>query len=248
MQPGAARAGAAPPIFSRNDALYGVGSMNTATIIGHTGVVGSRVVHHLLSRGDVGRVIGLGRRPAPLQHERLESRVVDLQSAHSISAELPDDLGVAISCIGTTLRKAGSKAAFRAVDHDAVLAFAEAARAKNARRFLLLSSIGASAHSRSFYLQTKGQTEDDLAKLGFPQLTIVRPSLIDDQGTRGEHRLGERLALSLGRAIFSLVGKTHRYAPVTADVIARALVRLAFDEAAERVRFIESDRIHELGR
>jgi len=231
---------------SKNEEKNG---MNTVAIIGHTGVVGSRVAHHLLSRADVGLVVGLGRRPAPLQDERLDFRRVDLQSATAIASRLPDDVTVAISCIGTTLRKAGSQAAFRAVDHDAVLAFAEAAHAKGARRFLLLSSIGARAGSRSFYLRVKGQTEDDLVKLGFGQVTILRPSLIDDEGTRPEQRVGERLALSLGGAFFSLFGKTqHRYAPIAADVIARALVRLAFDETTERGRIVESDRLQELGR
>lgn len=223
--------------------------MNTVAVIGHTGVVGSRVVHQLLSREDVGRVIALGRRPASFGDTRLESRVVLLErGAASIASELPDGLGVAVSCIGTTMKKAGSRPAFRAVDHDAVLAFAEAARDRGARRFLFLSSIGASARSRSFYLQTKGETEDALTKLGFPQLTILRPSLIDDQGARPEHRLGERLALSVSRALFGVLGKAHGYAPVSADVIARALVRLAFDEAADRARVVESDQIHALGR
>jgi uncharacterized protein YbjT (DUF2867 family) len=222
--------------------------MSTVAIIGHTGVVGSRAVQHLLSRDDIGRVVSLGRRAAPVQHERLVFRAVDLESSTAITSELPGDLDVAISCIGTTLRKAGSKPAFRAIDHDAVLAFAEAARGKGARRFLLISSIGASARSRSFYLQTKGETEDELTNLGFAQLTILRPSLIDDQNARAERRVGERLALSFSRAFFSLAGKTHRYAPIAADVIARALVHLAFDDTKERVRIVESDRLHELAR
>ncbi len=223
--------------------------MSIVAIIGHTGVVGSRVAEHLVARDDVSRVVALGRRPALIQHERLVSRIVELQSAAAIAHELPDDLTVAISCLGTTLRKAGSRAAFRAVDHDAVLAFAEAARGKGARRFLFVSSIGANAKARSFYLQTKGLTEQELARLGFPQLSIVRPSLIDDQGARTEHRLGEQLALSLGRAVFSRIGKAHhRYAPIPADVIARALVQLASDETTDRVRVVESDRLHELGR
>jgi uncharacterized protein YbjT (DUF2867 family) len=222
--------------------------MSTVAIIGGSGVVGSRTIQHLLARDDVARVIAIGRRPAPVEHERLVSRVADLQSRTAIAAELPDILGVAISCIGTTMKKAGSKAAFRAVDHDAVLAFGEAARGKAARRFLLVSGLGANPRSSNFYLRTKGAVEDRLAKLGFSQLTIVRPSLIDDEGTRPEQRLGERLALPLSRAVFSLVGKTHRYAPIRADVIARALVRLAFDDTTERVRIVESDRLHEIGR
>ena len=222
--------------------------MTTVAMIGASGVVGARAAHHLLSRKDVGRLVSLGRRPAPLQHDKLESRVVDLQSSSALGAELPDTLGVAISCIGTTMKKAGSRAAFRAVDHDAVLAFGEAARSKGARRFLLVSALGANARSSNFYLQTKGQAEEALALLGFPQLTVLRPSLIDDEGARSEHRFGERLALPLSRALFSVIGKAHRYAPISADSIARALVQLAFDETAERVRIVESDRLHELAR
>ena len=222
--------------------------MTTVAIIGASGVVGSRAAHHLLARDEVGSVVSLGRRPAPFGHEKLVSRVVDLQSSTAMAAELPDNLGVALSCLGTTMKKAGSRAAFRAIDHDAVLAFGEAARGKGAQRFLLVSALGANPRSGNFYLQTKGQAEDALAQLGFSQLTILRPSLIDDQGARAEHRLGERLALPLSRALFSLVGATHRYAPISADSIARALVRLAFDETSERVRIVESDRLHELAR
>ncbi|WP_437595112.1 NAD(P)H-binding protein [Sorangium sp. So ce1000] len=222
--------------------------MRTVAIIGASGVVGSRVLEHLLAREDVGRVIALGRRVVSVQHPKLESRVVDLQRAAAMIAELPDGVDVAISAIGTTLKNAGSQAAFRAVDHDAVLAFANAARSKGAQRFLFVSSVRADAGSGSFYLRTKGEVEDGLAQLGFPQLIVLRPSLIDDQGARPEHRFGERLALSISRALFSLVGnKTHRFAPIPADVIARALVRLAFDSSHERSRIIESDRLHELG-
>lgn len=221
--------------------------MKTVAIIGASGVVGSRTTRELLARADVARVVALGRRPAPLQHERLISRVVDLQSRAAIAAELPDGLDVAISCIGTTMKQAGSKQAFRAVDHDAVIAFGQAARDKGVRRFLAVSALGANAHASNFYLRTKGEADDGLCRLDFPQLTIVRPSLIDDDGARPDRRIGERIALPLSRALFSIVGKTHRYAPIRADVIARALVQLAFDDAPEAVRIVESDRLHQLG-
>ena len=222
--------------------------MSSVAIIGATGVVGSRVLEQLLARADVGRVVALGRRSPALRHDKLSSPVVDLQSASAMAAELPAGVDVAISALGTTIANAGSRAAFRAVDHDAVLAFASAARTQGAQRFLLVSALGANARSGNFYLQTKGQVEDALAQLGFAQLSILRPSLIDDQGTRPEHRFGERLALPLSRALFSVIGKTHRYAPIAADVIARALVRLAFDASTERLRIVESDQLHALGR
>jgi len=221
--------------------------MKTVAIIGASGVVGSRALRELLARSDVTRVIALGRRPAPVEHERVSSRVVDLQSRAAIAAELPDDVAIAISCIGTTMKKAGSKEAFRAIDHDAVIAFGQAARDKGVPRFVMVSALGADARSGNFYLKTKGEADDGLTRLEFAQLTVLRPSLIDDDGTRAEARLGERIALPITRAVFSIVGKTNRYAPIRADVIARALVRLAFDDATEPVRIIDSDRIHSLG-
>jgi uncharacterized protein YbjT (DUF2867 family) len=222
--------------------------MSTVAIAGASGVVGSRALQHLLARPEVDRVIAVGRRPLEVQHPKLRSAVVDLRDAAAISQALPDGLAAAVSCLGTTLRQAGSREAFRAVDLGAVVAFGEAARARGARRFLLVSAIGASARSASFYLRTKGEAEVALAALGFRALTVLRPSFIDDEGARRDVRMGERLALPVARALFSVVGRRSRWAPVKADVIARALVRLALDDgAAGPVRFVESDALHALG-
>ena len=217
-------------------------------IVGASGVVGSRALDHLLASDDVGGVVALGRRVLPVQHEKLVSRIADFGSKTAIASEIPDGTAVAICCLGTTLKRAGSKDAFRAVDHDAVVAFADGARAKGARRFVLVSSIGADPGARNFYLKTKGETEDAVGRLGYPQLTVLRPSFIDDEGTRGEYRALEKLTLPVARLVFSVVGKTTRYAPVSADVIGRAIVRLAFDDTAERVRVVESAALHALGR
>ena len=216
-------------------------------IAGASGVVGARVLHHLLRREDVDRVIAVGRRMLPLQHEKLVSKIVDLQNRTAIAAEIPEGTGTAFCCLGTTMKRAGSKEAFRAVDYDAVVAFAQAGLERGARRFLLVSSIGASASSANFYQKTKGEAEEALAGLGYAQLTVLRPSLIDDEGARGDDRPAERLTLPVARFVFGIVGKTRRYAPISADVIARAMVRLAFDSTTDRVRLVESDQLHRLG-
>ena len=222
--------------------------MNTVVIAGASGVVGARVLHHLLRRDDdVARVIVLGRRILPLQHEKLVSKVVDLQNTAAVAAEIPEGTAVAFCCLGTTMKRAGSMDAFRAVDHDAVLAFGQAALAKGARRFLLTSSVGARAGSANFYQRTKGEVEDALARLGYAQLTILRPSLIDDEGARRDYRAGERLVLPLARFVFAVIGRTRRYAPISADVIAKAMIHLAFDNTTDRVRRVESDELHRLG-
>lgn len=217
--------------------------MHIVAIAGASGIVGRRALHHLLACPDVARVIAVGRRTLPLQHEKLDSRIADLQSRSAITAVLPAGLGVAICCLGM----AGSKDAFRSVDHDAVVAFADAALERGAQRFVLLSSLGADARARNFYLRTKGETEEAVARLGYTQLTVLRPSFIDDQGARTENRPLERLVLPLARAVFSIIGRTTRYSPVPADVIGKALVHVAFDETTERVRIVESERIHALG-
>ena len=221
--------------------------MTTVAIIGASGVVGSRILSLLLDRDDVSRVIALGRRPVAVQHSKLESRVVDLLNVERVAAELPDRLELAISAIGTTIKRAGSQAAFRAIDHDAVLTLAQAARTRGAARFAVVSGLGANPRSRNFYLRTKGEMEQALGQLGFDELVVLHPSLIDDQGTRSEHRLGERVALPVSRALFSIIGRTHRFAPISADVIARALVRLVFERSSERLRVVESDALHALG-
>ena len=218
-------------------------------IAGASGIVGTRALQHLLARDDVAHVVAVGRRVLPLQHDKLVSKIVDLQSKSATASEIPDGTAVAICCLGTTLKQAGSKEAFRAVDYDAILAFAEAAREKRVERFVLVSSIGASPRAGSFYLRTKGETEDALARLNFSHLVVVRPSFIDDQGMRRDYRPLERLTLPLARVIFSIVGKTSRYAPISADVIGKAVVRLALDDTAtERVHIVESEQLHELGK
>jgi uncharacterized protein YbjT (DUF2867 family) len=220
--------------------------MKTVAIAGASGVVGTHVLRRLLERGDVGQVIALGRRPLAVEHDKLTSKVVDLLNRTAVAAAIPEGIGAALCCLGTTMKRAGSKEAFRAVDHDAVVAFGEAALARGAQRFLLVSSVGADSRARSFYLRTKGETEQALARLGYAQLTILRPSLLDDEGARREFRATERLMLPLARLLFAVVGQTTRYAPVPADVVARAMVRLAFDDGGERVRIVESEQLHSL--
>lgn len=222
--------------------------MKNIVIVGASGVVGSRTLEHLLACDGVSGIVALGRHQLPVHHGKLVSKVVDLQSSTALARETPGDAAIAICCLGTTMKQAGSKHAFRAVDHDAVVAFGEAALGRGAQRFLLVSATGANTRSRNFYLKTKGEAEEALARLGFSQLTVLRPSFIDDQGARTDYRPAERIGLPLSRALFSILGKTHRYAPIRADVIAKALVRLAFDDTTEQLRIIESDQLHALGR
>jgi uncharacterized protein YbjT (DUF2867 family) len=221
--------------------------MKTIAITGASGVVGSRALEHLLAREEVTEVIALGRRALDVQHEKLVSKVVDLQSVDALAGAIPDGTSVAICSLGTTMKKAGSKAAFRAVDYDAVVAFAGAARRKDVQRFVLVSSAGANPHARFFYVKVKGEAEEAIERLGFEQFTVLRPSFLDDEGSRPETRAGERFVLGVSRALFSVIGRQSRYAPIRADVVGRAIARLALDATTERVRKLESDQLHSAG-
>lgn len=215
-------------------------------ITGATGAVGRRALHHTLEDAQVARVVALGRRALPQAHPKLQSVVVDLGDQAAVAAALADGLDGAICALGTTMKQAGSKAAFRAVDFDAVVTFARAARERGARRFVLVSSMGASSSSSNFYLHTKGQAEDAVAALGFEAVHLLRPSILDDEGARAGGRPGERVGLAVMRGLAAVIGRTHRYSPISVDVVGRAAARLATASGAG-VQVHLSDAIHTVG-
>jgi uncharacterized protein YbjT (DUF2867 family) len=162
--------------------------------------------------------------------------------ADLIAAERP---AVLISCLGTTIRQAGSQEAFRAVDHDLVLAAARGARAGGASHMIAISSVGAATKSGNFYLRTKGETEDDLVALGFDRLDLLRPGLL--RGDRpGPQRLAEGLATIAAPLTDALLhGGFRRYRSIPADMVAEAIVRLTRHKAAG-VHIHENDAIRAL--
>ncbi len=210
--------------------------MKTLLIAGATGLVGRAVLRLALADAAITRVVAPTRRAPEWRHEKLSNPVVDF-------AALPADaawwrVDAVICTLGTTIKKAGSQAAFREVDYVYPLAVAWLARAAGARAFALTSSMGANAKSGAFYLRTKGETERELAALGFESATIVRPSLIG--GERDERRWAE----AWGLRIFSAIGPVlpRRYRVVPAERIAATLLAAA-GEARPGVRIVESEAI-----
>jgi uncharacterized protein YbjT (DUF2867 family) len=195
-----------------------------ALLAGATGLVGALTLRRLLADPRWARVTTLVRRPTGVAHERLDERLVDFATLDNNEA-LPRATA-AICALGTTMKKAGSRDAFRAVDLHAVVAFARAARAAGADTFALVSSAGADARSRTFYLKTKGEAEAAVAALGFPSLTVLRPGVL--LGDRGESRPGEAIARAILPFVSPLLAGPFRpYRPIGADVVAAALVRAA---------------------
>jgi uncharacterized protein YbjT (DUF2867 family) len=152
----------------------------------------------------------------------------------------------AFCCLGTTIKDAGSREAFRAVDHAAVLAFAWAAQRAGAQRFFVVSALGADPASRVFYNRVKGETDAALEILGFSTLGIFRPSLL--LGRRERPRLGERLmAAVLWIAEPMMFGRLRKYRAIDAVIVARAMMRCSFGKPGRGVLVFNSDEIQDLG-
>jgi uncharacterized protein YbjT (DUF2867 family) len=186
----------------------------TAVIAGASGLVGGHLLRLLLEDGSWDRVVSLGRRELDLRHPRLEQQVVDFAELRDLPA-----CATAFSCLGTTINAAGSQEAFRAVDHDAVVALAEAAHRAGAQQFLHVTALGASPGSRIFYNRVKGETERDVAASGVPATVAFRPSMLD--GPRDETRPAERLGLLAMRAAGPMLG---RFRPTKVTDLAAAMV------------------------
>lgn len=191
--------------------------MTTLLIAGATGLVGGHALRIALDDARVTRVVAPTRRPLQ-PHPNLHNPIVDFDALPADAAWWKVD---AVACaLGTTLRDAGSREAFRRVDFDYVRAIAVHARAGGALSFALVSSIGADATSRTFYLRTKGEAEDAVVTCGYPSVTVLRPSVIG--GTRARTRPAEHIAMRALDALRPLVPRRYRVVP--AERIARVLV------------------------
>jgi uncharacterized protein YbjT (DUF2867 family) len=188
-------------------------------IAGATGLVGKSILQGLLDDPDVVRVYALGRRAPPVVHRKLDARTVDFSALPTLPEA--DEVYLAL---GTTIKQAGSQAAFRAVDYEANLAVARAALVAGAKRAGLVSAMGAGAKSRIFYSRVKGELEAELARLPFTGLAIARPSLL--VGSREDLgqpvRPGELWGVRLNRVLGFLI--PANYKPIAASDVAAALL------------------------
>lgn len=188
-------------------AAVAVAGARTVLVAGASGLVGREILQGLLADDTVAAVHTLGRRPLPLQHPRLTQHAVDFTALPALPAA--DEAYIAL---GTTIKVAGSQQAFRAVDFDAVVAVATAAKAAGARRLGVVSAMGADARSGIFYNRVKGEMEGALSALGFDTLVIARPSfLAGDRESLGQPlRPGEKLALNVSRWLGFLAPANYR--------------------------------------
>jgi uncharacterized protein YbjT (DUF2867 family) len=214
-------------------------NQRTALLVGATGLVGGNCMERLLANESYEKVKILLRKPYSFDHPKLEHHVVDFsrldQHAQIINA---DDV---FCCLGTTIKVAGSQEAFRRVDFTYPVQVGAIAAKNGAHQFLIVTALGADAHSKIFYNRVKGEVEEALSKVPFEGLHIFRPSLL--LGDRKEYRLAEKIGSAAMRTIsIIMAGPLKKYRPIEARVVASAMVATATSDRTG-INIYESDQI-----
>lgn len=199
----------------------------SALIVGASGLVGSHCLNTLLEDDYYNKVVSLGRRTLPIDHEKLEQHVVDFEklNAHATLFQV-DHI---FCCLGTTIKKAGTKANFRKVDYHYPVAVAKLGLEHGAQCFSIITALGANSESWIFYNKVKGDVEKTIKQLDYPSVHIFQPSLL--MGDRKETRIGEQIGAGFFRVMNPFfAGPLGKYKAIEAHVVGRTMVICAKQE------------------
>ena len=207
-----------------------------ALVIGATGAVGKDLVQQLIEDSSVERVDIFVRREVKIPAAKVVAHVVDFDHPETWADQLQGD--VLFSCMGTTIKAAGSQEAQWKVDYTYQYEAAKAARANGVKTYVLVSAIGANPKSKVFYTRMKGELDEAVQKLGFEGCFILRPPSLIRKGT---DRIGEKAGIVAIRA-FNAIGLMRNYTPMPTEAVAAAMIRLA-KSGRKGVEIIESQDI-----
>ncbi|MDF9800666.1 uncharacterized protein YbjT (DUF2867 family) [Catalinimonas alkaloidigena] len=209
-----------------------------ALIAGATGLIGSELLRILKHHPYYQKVYVLTRRPLDISHERITEIIVNFDELSAADLPQIDDI---YCCLGTTMKKAGSKEGFRKVDYDYPLKLAKLGKEKGARQYLIVTALGADKKSRFFYNQVKGEAEEAIAATGYEALHIFRPSIL--LGDRGENRTGERIGQVMMNVMSPLMlGTLKKYRPIEGKNVAEAMF-IAAKQNLKGPHLFESEKI-----
>lgn len=211
-----------------------------ALLIGATGATGTDLLKKLLNDTSFDEVAVFVRKPIAVTNDKLKVHVVDFDRPEEWSHLVKGD--VAFSCLGTTLKAAGSKEAQRKVDYDYQYNFARTAKENNVAHFILVSSFGADSKSDFFYSQIKGELEDAVKKLTFKKTTIFNPGMLQRKNT---DRPGEVVAQKVLQFI-NMLGLFKKHKPLPTEVLAQAMMNAAKNQT-NSYDIVKLNAIHELG-
>lgn len=219
--------------------------MKVIVVAGATGLVGSALMELLVKDVTVIRIFVLARRALEIQHPKVETLITDFVDLKGFKNKIKQ-ANVLYCCIGTTIKTAGSEAAFHAVDYGIPLKLAALAQEAEIPKFIAISSLGADVESRNFYLRTKGEMERDIAaNYKFKKLAFLRPSML--LGPRKEFRLAERVG-QLVMVVFSglMRGRFRKFRPIHDTSVAKSMISIS--SSLNNQRIYESSELEWLGK
>lgn len=216
----------------------------TAVVLGATGAVGRQLVIQLSQRQDVIKIILISRREVDISEvfpgavaSKINHYVVDFEQLEQQAKPIIPAGSVGFIALGTTQKQAGSKAAFRQIDHGLVLAFARACKAAKVSKLAVVTAFGANPRSVSFYTQVKGEVERDIQLLNMPSVFFARPSLL--LGRPDEGRVAEKLAAFILAPVSAILPKSVR--PISTKSVAAAMIDVAYANARNSPCFVLSN-------
>lgn len=195
--------------------------MRTALLAGSTGLIGKQLLELLLDDPHYTVVKAISRKPLAIQHAKLQNIVADLDTLTKHHDQLK--AGDVFCCLGTTIKQAGSQAAFRKVDFEYPLELGKLTKNQGATQYLLITALGSDPKSGIFYNQVKGEIEQAIDAVGFDSYHIFRPSLL--LGERTEKRAGEGAATVVYKALGFLI--PLKYKAIDSIKVAKAMLHFA---------------------
>jgi uncharacterized protein YbjT (DUF2867 family) len=214
----------------------------SAIVIGASGLTGSHLVKWLCESDEYFVVHVISRKPLTYEHPKLEVKVIDFEEIEESNIEVANEC---FCCLGTTMKTAGSKAAFEKVDLTYPVQLACMAKNRGIGHFLVISAMGANSNSKVYYNRVKGEMEQQLIDLKLQRLSIFRPSLLT--GNRKEFRLGERVGEVAMRVLDPLlVGPFKKYRSIESKQVAFAMMQKALNVSNKPVSIYMSNELAEV--
>jgi uncharacterized protein YbjT (DUF2867 family) len=210
-----------------------------AVIVGASGLIGRNLVNTLLLGHDYSEVISISRKKLPVHSGKLKQVIAEFDNVDEYEEYITGH--ALFCCLGSTSSKTPDKKEYYKIDHDHPVKLAEIAKKNGVEQYHLVSSIGADPNSANFYLKMKGETEEDIKKVGLKALCIYRPSFL--VGERTESRQMERFAIKFMLLISPLlVGPLRKYRAIHAKAVAKAMYKTSL-KPREGVYIYSSEQI-----
>ena len=215
--------------------------MKTALLFGSSGLIGSHILFKLIKNNSYHKIKLFVRSDPAMNDKKLEIIKTDFNNLKNYKEYIKGD--DCFFCIGTTKKKAPNKDEYRRVEYEIPVEIAQIAKSNSVNSFVYVSSISANPKSSSTYLKNKGEVEEELKKLNFPILGILRPSFL--MGKRKEKRIAEKIGILFFRMISPLfLGPLKKMKPIHSEKVAEVMINIS--QKIYNKTIFESNEIAEL--